>query len=158
MSRNTLSDDEFAAVLAAELGVIRADSKFWFWVRTGYILCYTAAIAGCVAFFPERVLSKFHLPPDVAQSMAENFIVFRVTTGCALMAGYIVSYLRGWLFPYVAFGALLVSIGNLVNDVFTLYVYVTQDALMTIEAILMLRVLIILSFLLNFLSARDRTG
>lgn len=155
MPRHVLSDDELKALLAADLDALRVQNRRWFWFRSGFILCYLAAMLVGLIFYPDRLLSKFNLPLEMPKRIIDDYIDLRVFTVLSATAFYLVSYWRQWYFSYVALSAVLLAIGNLINDFFTLYIYARSDALFTIQLIIMLRAVIIGFLIMNFLGTRN---
>lgn len=155
MPRQVLSEDELKALLAADLDSVRAQNRLWFWIRSSFILCYLTAMLVGLAFFPERILAKFHLPAEMPKRIIDDYLDLRVMTVIGATALYLFSYWRQWYFSYVALGAVLLAIGNLINDIFTLYIYARSDALLTIQIIIALRMVIVGLLVMNFLGTRN---
>lgn len=155
MSRRLLSDDELKALLAADLDAVRAQNRRWFWLRSSFVLCYIAAMLAALILFPDKVLSKFQLPSEMPKRIIDDYLDLRVMTVLGATALYLFSYWRQWYFSYVALTAVLLAIGNLINDVFTLYVYTRPEALLTIQIIIGVRLIIIGFLAMNFLSTRN---
>lgn len=149
-----LSDDELKALLAADLDTVRANNRRWFWIRSTVVLIYIAAMTITLLFFPGIVLARFDFPQEIPHGITEDYLLLRAVTVIAATVLYLFSYLRQWYFSYVALAAILIAVGNFVNDFFSLYIFIRPDAIPTLIAILCLRVLIILLLVLNFLSTR----
>lgn len=157
MTRPILNEDELNALLAMGVSVQRQGQRhFWFMARTLFVLCYIAAITLAVILFPDRILAKFNFPAALPPFASYDYLVLRVVTLVAAAALYCFSYWRDWYFSYVALGAVLMALGNLVNDYFTLYIYTRPDALMTVQAIMALRCFNIVLLIINFTSSRKK--
>jgi hypothetical protein len=155
MSRSLLTDEEVKALLAAEFDDVRAQNRKWFWLRSSFVLCYVAVMIAGLIFFPERILSKFNLPDEMSAQVTEKFLLLRITTVLAATMLYLFSYWRNWYFSHVALAAVLVAIGNLINDTFTFYIYTRPDAWFVVQAVVALRLFIIVLLVMNFLGARN---
>ena len=117
--RHILSEDEVKALLAADLETVKAQNSFWFWLRSGFILCYVTAMIAALLLVPERIFSKFDIPAPLQHALTHEYVMFRILTIVAMTILYLVSYWRSWYFPFVALAAVLVAVGNLINDFFT---------------------------------------
>lgn len=149
-----LSEEELKALLAADLDAVRAQNRFWFWLRSGFVLVYIAAMVAALLLIPDRIFSKFDLPEQLVPAMTHEYVTLRLVTVLSMTALYLVSYWRNWYFPFVALAAVLIAIGNLINDFFSLYVFVKPEAMLTVQVIIAVRVFILVLLTMNFLGAR----
>ncbi len=152
--RNILSEEEVKALLAADLETVRAQNRLWFWLRSGFILCYVTAMIAALLLVPERIFSKFDIPAQMQHTWLDDYVWLRIVTIIGMTVLYLVSYWRSWYFPFVALAAVLIAAGNLINDFFSLYVFVKPEALGVVQFIIGLRILILGFLVMNFLGAR----
>lgn len=150
MKRSVLSEKELKELLAVDLEYARTQNAKWFWIRTTIGLGYIAAMLIALTMFPERIFSRFDLPEQSIDAIRDVYIPVRIVTLVILSTAYVVSYLKQWYFPYVAFAAILISIGNLLNDYFTFYIYVAPSAEIIVYVITVARFLLIILLYLNF--------
>ena len=152
--RQVLSEEELAALLAADLETVRAQNRFWFWVRSGFVLVYIGFMLAALLLAPDRIFAKFDIPEQLLHALTHEYVTLRVVTVVAMTALYLLSYWRGWYFPYVALAAVLIAAGNLINDFFSLYIFVKPEAMMMVQIIIAVRVLIVVFLVMNFVGAR----
>lgn len=149
-----LSEEELKALLAADLETVRAQNRLWFWVRSGFVLVYIGAMLAALLLAPDRIFAKFDIPEQLVHALTHEYVTLRIVTVVAMTTLYLVSYWRGWYFPFVALAAVLIAAGNLINDFFSLYVFVKPEAMTLVQIIIAVRVLIIVFLIMNFVGAR----
>ena len=103
---------------------------------------------------PDRIFAKFDIPEQLVHALTHEYVTLRIVTVVAMTTLYLVSYWRGWYFPFVALAAVLIAAGNLINDFFSLYVFVKPEAMTLVQIIIAVRVLIIVFLIMNFVGAR----
>ena len=150
MTRELLTEDELKALLAADLDAMERQNKRWFWIRNALSLTYIAAMLVGLVFFPERIFAKFNLPESSAAIITGSYVQFRIAVIVVATFIYFVSYFMDRYFPYVAFAAFLIAIGNFVNDYFTIYIYAKPESTLIVYAISALRLTLIAMLYANF--------
>lgn len=157
MKRKVLTEEELNALLAADLDAMDQQNRRWFWIRTGLCLAYIIAMMIGLMAFPDRIFAKFNLPEESAAVVTGSYVQFRLMVLAAATVIYLASYIWDRYFSYVAFAAILIAVGNLVNDYFTVYVYAKPDSMGVVYVISALRILIIFLLYANFRYAAKRT-
>ncbi len=157
MKRKVLTDDELNALLAVDLDSMDQQNRRWFWIRTSLCLAYIVAMVLALLLFPDRIFAKFNLPDESAPIITGSYVQIRLAVILTATVLYLASYYWDRYFQYVALAAVLIAIGNFVNDYFTIYIYTKPESVGAVYLISACRVLLILLLYANFRFAVKRT-
>lgn len=150
MKRQVLTKEELKELLSADLTDVRQQNRRWFWARTAFCLAYIIAMVVALTFFPDRIFAKFNLPEESASIITGSYVQLRLLVIAIATFIYLASYYFDRYFQFVSFAAVLIAIGNLVNDYFTVYVYTKPENLIPILVISMFRIMMIVFLYANF--------
>lgn len=150
MKRKVLTEEELKELLAADLSDVQQQNRRWFWARTSFCLAYIIAMVIGLTFFPDRIFAKFNLPEESASVITGSYVQLRLLVIGTASVIYLASYYFNRYFQYVSFAAVLIAVGNLVNDYFTVYIYTKPENLVPIMVISSIRIVMIVFLYANF--------
>lgn len=150
MKRKVLTEEELKELLAADLSDVHQQNRRWFWARTSFCLAYIVAMVIGLTFFPDRIFAKFNLPEESASIITGSYVQLRLLVVCGATIVYLASYYFNRYFQYVSLAAVLIAIGNLVNDYFTVYVYTKPENIVPILVISAFRIVMVIFLYANF--------